>query len=89
MSNRSKWAHWKKPKSEKHPLLMKWSVGIAFIVLGSLLLLSGFQGLNDHVLWYRGFSFFYGVPTVNQTLGLLFFGAAFLLAGLGIVIVRG
>ena len=72
MSNRSKWAHWKKPKPDKHPLLMKWSVGIAFIALGSLLILSGLQELGDHVFWYKSFNFHFGAPVVHPTLDLIF-----------------
>jgi len=88
MSNRNKWAHWNKPKAEKHPLLMKWFGGIGFIVLGCLLLLAGWQGFGDHVLWYKSFDFRFGIPIVHQTLDLIFFGAAFLLAGIGILVIR-
>jgi hypothetical protein len=88
MSNRSKWAHWKKLKPERHPLLKKWSVGIAFIVLGILLFLSGLQGLGDHVFWYKSFSFHLGTPVVHQTADLIIFGTVFLLAGITIVVAR-
>ena len=88
MSNRSKWAHWKKPKPEKHPLLMSWTVGITCIVLGSLLIFSGLRGLSDHIYWYKSFSFHFGAPAVYQTLDLIPFGAVFLLAGIIVVIDR-
>jgi hypothetical protein len=85
MSNRSKWAHWKKQKPEKHPLLMKWCAGSVGVVLGGLLILSGLQGLSNHVLWYKGFNFSFGIPVVHQTLGLIVVGTAFLIAGITIL----
>ena len=88
MSNRSKWAHWKKPKPEKHPRVMKWSVGIICIVLGSLLILSGLQGMIDGVYWYKSFSFHFGTPAVHQTLDLILFGVVSIFAGIIVVIDR-
>jgi hypothetical protein len=88
MSNRSKWAHWNNPKPEKHPFLMKWIVGITFIVLGSLFILSGGQGLQERVYWYQSFSFHLGRPVVRQTVGLIFLGAGFLVAGTTILVAR-
>ena len=86
MSNRSKWAHWKQPKRERHPLLMKLVVGIAFTALGGLLVLSRLQGLRDHVLWYHSFNFVYGTSVSKLTLGLILVGAVFLLSGIAILV---
>jgi hypothetical protein len=88
MSNRSKWAHWNKPKPERHPLLMKWTVGIVSIVLGGLLVLAGLQGLHDNILWYEGFSFKLGAPVIRQTTGLIVLGAVLFLGGITTLVVR-
>jgi hypothetical protein len=88
MSNRNKWAHWNKPKREKHPLLMKWSVGTACVVLGSLLVLAGWQGLHDNILWYQDFSFRSGGSVMRETVSLILFGAVFLLCGITILLGR-
>ena len=88
MPNRSKWAHWKRPKPERHPLLKKASVGIACIVVGGLLLLAGLQGLGDHAYWYTSFDFRFGKPVIHETLDLILLGGISLLAGIAILILR-
>jgi hypothetical protein len=67
---------------------MKWSIGTFFTILGLLLILSGWQGFGDHILWYKSFDFRFGVPVIHQTLDLLFLGAGFLIAGIEILIAR-
>jgi hypothetical protein len=52
------------------------------------LLLSGLEGLNEHTLWFRSFSFVYGRPAVASTVGLLFLGSALILAGVASFIFR-
>jgi len=88
MSNRSKWAHWNKPKPERHPRLMKWGVGVSFILLASTLILSGLKGLGNHIFWYQSFNFHFGRPVVHQTVDLVVFGIGFLFAGIVIVVAR-
>jgi uncharacterized membrane protein YphA (DoxX/SURF4 family) len=86
MSNRNKWAHWKNPKPDKHWRLKQWSLGIALIALGSLLLLSGFTGLQEHVLWFQTFSFRFGKPVIALTVSLLVIGGVFVLAGIMLLV---
>jgi hypothetical protein len=65
---------------------MKWSIGGSFTILGSLLIISGWQGFSNRSLWYKSFDFRFGVPVIHETLDLFFLGAGFLIAGLAILI---
>jgi len=88
MSNRSKWAHWKQPKPERHSLLKRLSIGIAFVGPGVLLVLAGMQGIRDHFagLWY--FNQKYGSVVAIPPTGLIVFGVAFILIGIAIFAIR-
>jgi hypothetical protein len=86
MSNRNKWAHWKDPKPDKLWRFKQWPLGIAFITFGSLLLLSGFTGLHEHVLWFRRFNAIFGKFVIVPTVSLLLVGGVFLLAGIALLI---
>ncbi len=86
MSNRNKWARWKKPKPDKLWRFKQWPLGIAFITLGSLSLFSGLTGLREHRLWFQRFSFTLGGPVIGLTVGLLLVGGAFILAGIMLLI---
>jgi len=81
MSNRAKWAHWKRPKPDKHRWAKQRLFGMVCLPMGVLLLLSGLDGLNEHILWFRSFSFVYGRPAVASTVGLLFLGSVLILVG--------
>ena len=89
MSNRNKWAHWKKPKPDKFWRAKQWSLAAVYIILGGLLLLSGVSGLNDHILWFQHFNFTFGRPVWGLTVSLVFIGAALILAGIFSFIVPG
>jgi hypothetical protein len=82
MSNRKKWAHWKKPKPDKYWWAKQYSLGIAFIILGGFLLLSGVSGLKDHMLWFQHFDFAFGRPVTGLTVSLVLIGGAFILGGI-------
>jgi len=86
MSNRSKWAHWKKPKPDKWWRFKQWPLGIAFLTLGSLLVLSGIQGLRNNMLWYGRFSFIFGRLGFAPTVSLFLLGGAFVVAGIALLL---
>ena len=86
MSNRNKWADWKKPKPDKLWRFKQWPMGIAFVSLGGLLVLSGLTGLREDRLWYQSFSFIFGRPVFALTVGLILVGGVFVLAGLALLI---
>jgi hypothetical protein len=81
MSNRNKWAHWNTIKTKPNPVA-KWSVGITGIVLGSLLVWSGIQGIRDHVMWYWHFSERWGSFVLSPTYTLFVLGGIFLVGGI-------
>jgi len=87
MANRSKWAHWNRPKPEKNPV-MKWVVGVSSLVLGILLFWAGMQGTRDHVLWFYHFSERWGSMVVSPTFSLFIIGGVFIFAGLVVLIAR-
>lgn len=86
MSNRSKWAHWSRPKNDKLWRLKQWPLGIALTGLGGVLVLSGLQGLHDRVLWYQRFSFIFGRPGIAPTVSLLLIGGVFIVAGVALLV---
>jgi hypothetical protein len=88
MSNRNKWAHWRDPKPDKLWRFKQYPLGIAFVSLGSLLFLSGWMGLHDQVLWFRGFNWVFGSPVIVLTVSLLFVGGAFVIAGVTLFIFK-
>jgi hypothetical protein len=88
MSNRNKWAHWNKPKREKHPLRTRLLIGSGLTILGGLLILSGVEGIHDHVLWFTQFNPRSGSFGVVETTTLFVWGGIFLVAGLTILIVH-
>jgi uncharacterized membrane protein YphA (DoxX/SURF4 family) len=88
MSNRNKWAHWARPKRDKYGRLKQWSLGIVCLAVGSLFLLSGWQGLHDNVLWYRRFSAFWGGPVTAPTISLFLIGGAFFIGGVALLTVH-
>jgi hypothetical protein len=81
MSNRKKWAQRLRTRGKPEPV-KGWLVGIAFLVLGSLLVWSGVQGILDHVLWFPSFDFRFGKPATGITVSLLLVGGVFILGGL-------
>jgi hypothetical protein len=81
MSNRNKWAHWSKTR-RKPETAKGWLVGTALLILGGLLVWSGVQGLQDHVLWFPSFDFRFGKPATGLTVSLLLVGGVFILSGL-------
>jgi uncharacterized membrane protein YphA (DoxX/SURF4 family) len=85
MSNRNKWAHWNRDKPEPNPLA-KWAVGLIGVVLGSLLIWSGIQGIRDHAMWYWHFSERWGSVVVSPTYSLFVVGGVFLVAGVVLVV---
>jgi hypothetical protein len=89
MSNRNKWAHWKRPKLDKFWRAKQWTVGIAVIILGSFLLLSGLSGLQEHIMWFQHFNFTFGRSVISLTVSLVFIGGAFILAGIFSLIMPG
>ena len=86
MSNRSKWAHWRRPKHDKLWRLKQWPLGIAVTGLGSLLVLSGLQGLHDGALWYQRFSFIFGRLGIAPTVSLRLIGGVFIVAGVALLV---
>lgn len=88
MSNRAKWAHWKQPKPDRHLRVKSRIFGLACLVMGIPLLLAGLAGLNQHVFWFRDFSFVYGRPVISSTIRLLLFGGVLVLAGVASLFVR-
>lgn len=88
MSNRAKWAHWKRPKSDKYGCVKRWLLGIVCLAMGVLLLLSALEGFDEHILWFRSFSFVYGRPAVASTVGLLVLGSVLILVGVASFIFR-
>jgi hypothetical protein len=87
MSNRNKWAHWKNTKPNPNPMA-KWAVGITGIVLGSLLIWSGIEGIRDRVMWYWHFSERWGSFVVSPIYSLFVLGGVFLLAGVVVLFGR-
>lgn len=88
MSNRNKWAHWARPERDKYGRLKQWALGVVSLALGSFLLLAGWQGLLDNVLWYRRFSAFWGKPVTAPTVSLFLIGGVFFIAGVLLLVVH-
>jgi hypothetical protein len=86
MSNRAKWAH--QNRAKQGPDIGRIPVGLAFLGLGSVLLFGALEGMRAHIWMFPAFSFRLGTFVIGQTIGLLVLGAAFIVAGITILVVR-
>jgi hypothetical protein len=86
MSNRAKWAHRLQGKQRRDR--GRIPAGLAFLALGSFLLLGALRGMRSHVFVFPVIDFRLGSVVMGQTVGLLVVGAAFAIAGLAILFIR-
>ena len=63
-------------------------MGLAFLGLGSILLVGAMEGMRTQIFMFPAFDFRFGTFGVGQTIGLLVLGAGFLVAGLAMLLVR-
>jgi len=85
MSNRSKWAHWNKPRSNPRD---KYVLGLFLITIGGISILVGIVGLMNNVAWFQSFSPRFGSFVIAPTGSFLICGGVFIAFGVVAIAAR-